>query len=157
MSGKWAVVRVAAALVGAGLGVCAQNAGGARPVSPGLMGGNAPKAELYSEQTVVTVAGTILTTGSLVDEGQRVMTLTLKSQSETLMVQLGPTDFVKAQPVKLAPGDVVMVKGSRMRIREDSVIVAAEVTKGGEVLQLRDPETGQPLWMGPEGGRPGSP
>jgi hypothetical protein len=49
--------------------------------------------------------------------------------------------------VKIEPGDRVEITGSRVTVEGKPTIIAAEVRKGDEVLQLRD-AAGVPVWAG---------
>jgi hypothetical protein len=81
----------------------------------------------------------------------------LKTDKETILVFLGPAKFVDNLPVKLAAGDKVQVKGSRITgPKGKSTITAGEVTKGGQVMKLRD-DKGTPLWPKGQGKKPQSP
>jgi hypothetical protein len=53
---------------------------------------------------------------------------------------------VEQQNVKCAAGDRVEVKGSRMTVRDEPLIVAAEVKKGDQVLKMRN-ANGEALWL----------
>jgi hypothetical protein len=53
----------------------------------------------------------------------------------------------RIESVKIQPGDVVEVKGSRVTMAGKPALIAAEVKKGDETLRLRD-ETGVPVWTG---------
>jgi hypothetical protein len=57
------------------------------------------------------------------------------------------------------PGDQISITGSETKIRSRTVILASELKKGSQTLELRD-KSGKPLWtMGPsspQGARPGS-
>jgi hypothetical protein len=77
--------------------------------------------------------------------------LTLKTGATNIVVHLGPQWFLDKQSVKLSAGDAVVVKGSKISLQGEDVFVAAEVTKGSEVLKLRD-ASGAPAWAGPHKG-----
>ena len=72
--------------------------------------------------------------------------LRVKFPQETLLVILGPIVYVEQQNVKFAAGDRVEVKGSRMTVRGEPLIVAAEVKKGDQVLKMRNAD-GEALWL----------
>ena len=82
--------------------------------------------------------------------GQGVM-LKVNSGNTAVSVYLGPQWYLDKQTVKLAVGDTVDIKGSKTARDDQNVLIASEVTKGSEVLKLRD-ESGAPVWMGPNGG-----
>lgn len=71
----------------------------------------------------------------------------VKTGKETIPVHLGPAWYIENQAVKLAPGDKVQVKGSRITYAGKPALVAAQVRRGSEVLTLRD-ATGFPAWVG---------
>lgn len=64
-----------------------------------------------------------------------------------LPVHLGPAWYVDQQGVEIAVGDRLEVKGSRVTIDGQSVIVAAEVKKSDQTLVLRTAD-GVPAWSG---------
>jgi hypothetical protein len=71
---------------------------------------------------------------------------TLQTDKGPLQVFLGPASYVNAQALKLAEGDNVQVKGSLLTgSKGKSAITAVEVTKGDQILKLRD-DQGKPLW-----------
>ncbi|MBY0279342.1 DNA-binding protein [Candidatus Binatia bacterium] len=110
-------------------------------------------ARTWDPQTVETVSGEVT-------EVQRVamphgkahgVHLVLKTDATAALgVHLGPAWYVDRQPVKIAQGDRVTIKGSRVTIDGKSVLLAAEVQKGDQALVLRD-ANGIPKWGG--GGR----
>jgi len=81
--------------------------------------------------------------------------LTMKTESETVSVVLGPAWYIEAQHFKFEPKDTLEVNGSRMSIQGQPVIIAAEVKKGDKSLKLRN-EAGSPLWSNAGLGFPGS-
>jgi hypothetical protein len=72
--------------------------------------------------------------------------LRVKFAQETLPVVLGPIVYVEKQDVKIQAGDRVEVKGSRMTVRGQPLIVAAELRKGDQVLTMRN-ASGEALWL----------
>lgn len=71
--------------------------------------------------------------------------LLLKTDSDTVRIQLAPTTFLDEHNVEIRKGDVLEVIGSRITMRESSVVLAREIRKGNTTWALRD-ATGQPLW-----------
>lgn len=131
---------VMAVLVGLVLSV------GAIAQAGGGWGGRGGKGRMYDPTTVATVTGTVESVAKVqMGRGQGVH-VTVKTAEGSLEVDLGPSFYVDAQPVKLAAGDAVTVTGSKIMRGGRAVIIAAEITKGGQVLKLRDPATGVPLW-----------
>ncbi len=78
--------------------------------------------------------------------------LELNADGQTLLVYLGPHIYVDLQNIRVSAGDNVEIKGVRVVIDGQQALIAGEVRKGGEVLQLRD-NNGTPLWAGTQGGR----
>jgi hypothetical protein len=72
--------------------------------------------------------------------------LTLTTAQETLSVHLGPEWYISGQDTRLAPGDSIEVTGSRITFEGKPVIIASKITKGAEVLLLRD-DAGFPAWV----------
>jgi len=78
--------------------------------------------------------------------------LVLKTdKGETIPVHLGPEWYIDKQEITFKPGDKVQIRGSRITFEDKPAIIAAEVTKDGRTLQLRD-SNGVPVWAG-RGGR----
>ncbi len=111
----------------------------------------------YNPGTVETLAGEVVDVqrGPVRQGGKgNVVRFHLKTDKETILVFLGPAKFVDNLPVKLAAGDKVQVKGSRITgPKGRTSITAAEVTKGGQVMKLRD-DNGTPLWPKKQGKKP---
>lgn len=104
---------------------------------------------MYNPATVDTVTGTIESIDRIapmkgMNPGVHV---TLKTEKGTVSVHLGPEWHVERLDVELKKGDSVEVKGSRVTIAGNPVVIAAEVRKGDAVLKLRD-DNGTPAWAG---------
>ena len=104
---------------------------------------------MYDPKTVATIQGEVVSVDTFVpihamSPGVHV---TLKTTQETLSVHLGPEWYISGQDTKIAPGDSVEVKGSRVTFDGNPAIIAAQITKGAEVLLLRD-DRGFPAWAG---------
>jgi hypothetical protein len=99
----------------------------------------------FDPSTVTTVQGKV----ESVEAGQgrrgHGVHLKLSAGSETVWVVVGPSFWLDEQPVKLAAGDLVDVKGAKSVRFGQQVIVAQEIRKGAQVLTLRD-EDGRPAW-----------
>jgi hypothetical protein len=109
-------------------------------------GRSATAERLFDPATVTTVEGEI-TEIQRISRGRRHegVHLLLSTGSETLDVHLGPEAYVDRQSVKLAKGDRVEVKGSRVTLDAKPAIIAQEVTRGDERIELRD-ASGTPAW-----------
>jgi hypothetical protein len=104
---------------------------------------------MYNPATVETVTGTIESIDRTVPmKGMsRGVHVTLKTEKGPLSVHLGPEWYVERLDGKLAKGDLVEVKGSRITFAGNPAIIAAEVKKGDADLKLRD-DKGIPAWAG---------
>jgi hypothetical protein len=103
---------------------------------------------LYDPSTVVTVTGTIIGE-SRVDRGMghSGVHLSVKTADGEIPVHLGSDFWVDKQKVKLAKGDEITVKGSRITFEGKPAIIAETLTRGATTLVLRDAK-GVPVWSG---------
>jgi hypothetical protein len=106
-------------------------------------------SRMYDVNTVETLSGEV-TAVEQFSPGRggppQGLRLRVKFPQKTLLVILGPIVYVEQQNVKFAAGDRVEVKGSRMTIRGEPLIVAAELKKGDQVLKMRN-ASGEALWL----------
>jgi len=139
---KWSAFIIAALIVFLAVGVS-----GAQP-----RGNAGEKPFQYDPATVETVRGLVVAAPQPTPKGgmpERAQ-FTLKTDRETLTVYLGPGWFVEQQGLKIASLDQVQVTGSRIMVQGKAALLAGEIRKGNQVLQLRN-EQGQPLWRGSPG------
>ena len=108
---------------------------------------------MFDTSSVTTIEGEVVEVDRIEHRRHGGVHLTLAMGSETLRVHLGPDFYVDAQDVKLAKGDKVEVKGSRITWGGKQALIAQEVRRGNQVLALRD-ANGVPLWRGRGPGRP---
>jgi hypothetical protein len=110
---------------------------------------------MYDARTVATV------TGDVVEVAQKAsgrggssggVHVTLKTADGNIAVRLGPTWYLEEKGLQLRAGDRIEVRGSRIRLDEKPVLIAAEVTKGEHRVRLRD-DSGVPAWRGAGGAR----
>jgi hypothetical protein len=125
---------------------CAQ---GLRWRGGGGWGPGGQYGRMYDPKTVETVSGEVMSVQQMTPmKGMgRGVHLTLKTDKETVDVHLGPAWYIERQDIKIAAGDKIEVKGSRITFDGKPAIIAAEVRKGDEVLMLRD-DNGIPAWAG---------
>lgn len=71
--------------------------------------------------------------------------LVLKSGVETILIHVGPPEFLKEYEVNLAKGDQVTLVGSKLTIDGADEVLAREITKGDNTAMLRDSK-GVPIW-----------
>ena len=115
----------------------------------GGWGSGTPYGRMYNPQTVVTIRGEVVSVDKIAPmKGMNYgVHLTLKTDKETISVHLGPAWYIEKQDVKIAPGDKIEVKGSRITFKGKLALIAAELKKGDAVLLLRDAR-GFPAWSG---------
>ena len=115
----------------------------------GGWGSGSPYCRMFNPQTVETINGEVVSVDKLMPmKGMNYgVHLTLRTDKETISVHLGPAWYIENQDIKIAPGDKIRVKGSRVTFEGKPALIAAEVKKGDEVLTLRD-ANGFPVWSG---------
>jgi hypothetical protein len=103
----------------------------------------------YNPATEVTVTGTVESVENMPSPGRGGGGLHLKltAPSGPLEVHVGPSSFVASKNVTFAKGDTLKVVGSQVTMAGQEVVIAREITKGDQVLTLRDAK-GFPLWSG---------
>ncbi len=122
---------------------------------PENQGGPGPEDEavydrMYDAKTVETVRGEVVSVAKITDRGKGYgVSLTLKTNRETIRVYLGPGWFLEQQGLLFAPKDQVEITGSQITLQGKRTLIAAQVKKGGQSLNLRDPG-GIPAWAGPD-------
>ena len=104
---------------------------------------------LYDLKTVETISGEvvridIITPMKGMSNGVH---LILKTDKETVPIHLGPSWYIENQDISIKPKDKVEVKVSLITFDGKPAVIAAEVKKGNEILQLRD-DNGYPVWSG---------
>jgi hypothetical protein len=75
---------------------------------------------------------------------------TVKTGDELLEVRLGPKTFLEEHDFHLSRGDSIEVTGLRFNERGKEVVLANEVRKAGEKLDLRG-KYGRPVWIAAHG------
>ena len=73
--------------------------------------------------------------------------LLVKTDKEQVSLHLEPQWYLDNQDVRIAAGDRVQIKGSRVTLHGKPAIIASEVKKGDDTIKLRD-DTGVPAWSG---------
>jgi hypothetical protein len=101
----------------------------------------------YDPKTVETIGGKVLSIEKTTPAKRRGywVDLMLQTENETIEVQLGPAWYIDKQATRIEPNDTITVTGSRVALDGRSAIIAADITKGTELLKLRD-DNGIPLW-----------
>jgi hypothetical protein len=72
--------------------------------------------------------------------------LVLRTNQGKVMVHVAPARFLRSQQITINPNDQVSVVGTRVNYQGQESMLAREITRGNEVLVLRDHE-GRPLWL----------
>jgi hypothetical protein len=71
--------------------------------------------------------------------------LVLRTNQGKLFVHLGPARFLRTQQFVISPNDQVSVIGTPVHYQGQDAMLAREITRGNEVLILRDHQ-GTPVW-----------
>ena len=73
--------------------------------------------------------------------------LSVKTDTNTVLVYVGPGDFLKEIEVSFSKGDEVNVTGCKASNGTDEVLLAREIAVGANTFTLRD-DKGVPVWTG---------
>ena len=98
-------------------------------------------AALYNPATEVVVRGSIervLDFTCPVSEGEMGSHLMLKTPDGIVQVHLAPGRIMRSQHLSFAPGDRILVVGSKVRILGSNDLIAREITRGQEDFVFRD-------------------
>ena len=104
----------------------------------------------WDSGTVETISGEVLRIDHVPKRRGTGMVVHLEvraSNGETVDVRLGPAWWVDGQSVRVKENDKVDVKGSRVSVGGEPVVIAAIVNKKGKTLVLRN-DDGVPVWAG---------
>jgi hypothetical protein len=103
----------------------------------------------FDPKTVETVKGEVVRVDKVASPGGKGygLHLTVKTEKETLSVEVGPAWYVEKQPVRIEAKDILEIRGSRVTSGGKPAMIAAEIKKRDQILKLRD-ENGIPAWSG---------
>ena len=102
----------------------------------------------YNPQTEVTVKGTVEDVQQQQGRhGWMGTHMLLKTDSGTMDVHVGPSDFVTKNNFSFAKGDAIEVIGSKVTIQDKEALLARQIVKEGKTLVLRNVQ-GIPEWSG---------
>ena len=103
----------------------------------------------YNPATVEMISGTVESVDKVtpVKGMYSGIHLMVKTEKETISVDLGPEWYIERLDTKIEKGDKIQVKGSKVTLSGKPAIIAAEVKKGDSTLVLRD-SAGIPAWAG---------
>jgi hypothetical protein len=119
----------------------------------GVPQGSGPR---YDPRTEETLHGTVKAVTEHAGRGYAGagVHVTLRLDSGTVEVHLGPASFLRESGLEIAQGDAIEVVGSRVKADHGDYVIAREVRRGDRVVTLRD-AAGVPVWSGR--GRRGTP
>lgn len=123
--------------------------------------GQARYGPVYNVSTETTVKGTVEEVQQLTSQtadsnkamwancpsGWTGTHVALKTEGGTLTVHVGPSAYLSQKNFTLAKGDKVTITGSKVQSQDLDFLIAKQITKGDQVLTLRDAK-GFPLWAG---------
>jgi hypothetical protein len=98
-------------------------------------------AKLYNAKTEITVTGVVTKVQEFacpVSEGEMGSHLLLKTQDGDFLVHLAPGRILRSQSIRFAPGDRLIVAGSRTLVTGSADLIAREIVRGSEDYVLRD-------------------
>jgi hypothetical protein len=116
-------------------------------------GSNAQLKKFYDPQKVVTFQGqiekmeTITRQGRQATNNRKTQIAHLKTDQGSVVVHLGPAEFLAQQQFRPKTGDVLEVTGAKVNTRKGEVVLANTVKSGNKTFQLRD-ANGVPVWSG---------
>jgi len=101
----------------------------------------------YDTGTVASFSGTVTAVGAHIGKrGNPRTRVTIDTKAGPVELHLGPTLFLDEKKLTFAKGDSITVIGSKVKQDDGSnLVIARHVTKGVQVLELRN-EEGRPLW-----------
>ncbi len=105
------------------------------------------------QQIAGPTAGTGGTSWAKCPRGWTGTHLLLKTDAGDLIVHVGPSAYLASKNFSIAAGDKLKILGSKVQYQGSEFFIAREVTKGEQVLTLRD-SRGFPLWSGFRRGTP---
>lgn len=112
-------------------------------------------SRLFDPQSIVELKGTIIAVEKITPEAGMSTGIHLVVKTErsgNMPIHLGPSWYIDNQDVQFSAGDMVVVKGSKITYNNAPAVIAISVTKGDQVLTLRD-KKGNPAWNGWRKGR----
>jgi hypothetical protein len=118
----------------------------------------------FNPASITTLDGTVVDQGKYqpTTAGSEMLWLRVRtSDGRTVLVNLGPRNYISSQDFYIVPGDRIHLNGSEVAAVASGkrVFLPTEVTYNGHALRLRS-STGTPLWEGqtttPAGQLPGT-
>jgi hypothetical protein len=110
--------------------------------------GSGMRMSMYDKSTEITVKGEVTDVSTQTGHhGMSGVHITVKGDTGSIAVHLGPAAFLEEQHLVIAKGDIVEVVGSKVKMADGEAVLARTVKKGETVTVLRD-ENGMPKWAG---------
>jgi sporulation protein YlmC with PRC-barrel domain len=110
-----------------------------------------PYKKLFDAHTMKTISGHVVKIDQVPEFafGLQMRVTVLTDTKEFLLVYLGPAFYVEGpwQAKHLKLGDQITVSGSQVTVSGEPFLIAMTVTRGKDVLRLRDKD-GNPEWIG---------
>jgi len=105
--------------------------------------------KLFNPRDARTFSGDVLKTDKCIPlagmaAGVRIR---IKTTAEEIDVHCGPEFFIERQDHFISVNEKVEIKGVRVTIQDQPILIASEIRRGTEFLKLRD-ENGIPVWSG---------
>ena len=104
---------------------------------------------MYNTETSETISGEVISVDKMIrgKGASYSVHITVKAETEDLVVHLGPGWYIENQDTKIELHDKVEIKGSRIIFNDKPAVIAYEVRKDDEIMVLRD-DNGFPAWSG---------
>lgn len=112
--------------------------------NPGNPAG-APSQKVLQTESTEKFSGVVKSVNRVPLPNESQIQIVLSTDQGDILVIVGPASFIDAAKVKLQAGDKVTVTGYRINANGNVVIVAAQIQRNGNTLQLLD-ENRAPLW-----------
>jgi hypothetical protein len=68
-------------------------------------------------------------------------------QGQTITAYLAPQQYINEKGMQLHENQQIQLRGSQGTINGETAIIAANVSKNGQSVRLRDEQSGRPLWQ----------
>jgi len=109
---------------------------------------NNPSSGPLQTESTEKLNGTVKSVNRVTLPNQSQIQLIVTTDQGDMLVILGPSNFVDQSKIKMQAGDKIAVTGYRIKANGNDVMIAAQVQKNGNTLQLLD-EQRNPLWENP--------
>ncbi len=105
------------------------------------------RRRLYDPQTVTTITGKIIEVKSEKINYYPIIVLTIETREGPLKVHTAPEWYLNEKRWRFRVGDTITVVGSKITYNNQPILIARDVLKGEEKIELRD-KYGTPKWAG---------